>query len=55
MNRFDGLKYSEIAAKLAIPVKTVEANMSKALKKLRTELSPYAVHLLIMIILLQNF
>jgi len=38
MNRFDGLKYSEIAAKLSISVKTVEADMSKALKEFRKEL-----------------
>lgn len=35
MNRFDGFKYSEIAEKLEISVKTVEADMSKALKEFR--------------------
>ncbi|MBK7481113.1 MAG: hypothetical protein IPI69_16305 [Bacteroidales bacterium] len=30
MNRFEGLKYSEIAERLAISVKTVEANMGRA-------------------------
>jgi RNA polymerase sigma-70 factor (ECF subfamily) len=38
MNRFDGLKYAEIAEKLSISVKTVEANMGKALKEFRKEL-----------------
>lgn len=38
MNRFEGLKYNEIAEKLNISVKTVEANISKALKHLREEL-----------------
>lgn len=35
MNRFGGHKYAEIAEKLSISVKTVEAEMSKALKALR--------------------
>jgi len=39
MSRFEGLKYSEIAEKLAISVKTVEANMGRALKEFRNELS----------------
>ena len=39
MSRLDGLKYAEIASELSISVKTVEANMSRALKKLRKELS----------------
>jgi len=38
MNRFEGLKYSEIADQLAISIKTVEANMGKALKEFRKEL-----------------
>jgi len=41
MSRFEGLKYKEIAEKLSISVKTVEANMSKALKKFRTNLKEY--------------
>ncbi len=38
MNRFEGLKYNEIAEKLSVSVKTVEANMGKALKEFRKEL-----------------
>lgn len=41
LNRFEGLKYKEIAAKLNISLKTVEAQMSKALRVLRTELVDY--------------
>ena len=39
MNRFEGLKYSEIAEKLSVSVKTVEANMGKALKEFRRALT----------------
>jgi RNA polymerase sigma-70 factor (ECF subfamily) len=39
MNRFEGFKYSEIAEKLSVSVKTVEANMGKALKEFRRELT----------------
>jgi RNA polymerase sigma-70 factor (ECF subfamily) len=39
MSRFEGLKYSEIAEKLSVSVKTVEANMGRALKEFRRELS----------------
>jgi RNA polymerase sigma-70 factor (ECF subfamily) len=41
LNRFEGLKYHEIAKKLSISVKTVEANMGKALKLLRKNLKDY--------------
>jgi RNA polymerase sigma-70 factor, ECF subfamily len=41
MSRFEGLKYEEIANQLSVSVKTVEANMSKALKLLRERLSKY--------------
>jgi RNA polymerase sigma-70 factor, ECF subfamily len=39
MSRFEGLKYSEIAEKLSVSVKTVEANMGKALKEFRKALA----------------
>lgn len=39
MSRFEGLKYSEIAAKLSVSVKTVEANMGRALREFRKALA----------------
>ena len=39
--RFEGLKYAEIADQLNISVKTVEMQISIALKKLRKDLSDY--------------
>jgi RNA polymerase sigma-70 factor (ECF subfamily) len=39
MSRFEGLKYSEIADKLSVSIKTVEANMGRALKEFRKELT----------------
>ena len=39
MNRFEGLKYTEIAEKLSISVKTVEANIGRALREFRKELA----------------
>ena len=41
LNRFEQLSYKEVAAKLDISVKTVENQMSKALKKLRAEFENY--------------
>ena len=41
LNRQEGLKYREIADRLSISVKTVEANMGKALKALRRNLEKY--------------
>ena len=41
LNRFEGLKYHEIAELLSISIKTVEANMGKALKMLRKNLKEY--------------
>ena len=43
MVRFEGKKYAEVAEKLNISVKTVEAQMSKALKILREELRDYLI------------
>jgi RNA polymerase sigma-70 factor (ECF subfamily) len=41
LSRTHGLKYSEIAATLGISVKTVEAQMGKALRVLREQLAPW--------------
>jgi RNA polymerase sigma-70 factor (ECF subfamily) len=41
LSRIEGLKYKEIAEVLNISVKTVEAQMSKALRSLRTDLAEY--------------
>ena len=50
MNRFEGLKYQEIASQLNISVKTVENQMSKALKLLRDKLTTY-LHLLLWLLM----
>lgn len=41
MNRFEGLTYKDIAEKLSISVKTVEADMSKTLKILRESIANF--------------
>ena len=46
LNRVEGKKYAEIADFLGIGVKAVEANMSRALKKLREELKDYLMMLI---------
>ena len=51
MSRFEELKYSEIAAKLDISVKTVENQMGKALRILRQELVDFLPAILITILL----
>lgn len=51
LSRTKGLKYREIADNLNISVKTVEAQMSKALRCLRIELSEYLKFLIILSIL----
>ncbi|MCD8269534.1 MAG: RNA polymerase sigma-70 factor [Parabacteroides sp.] len=41
MHRFEGKKYTEIASILSLSVKTVEAEMTKALQALRKEIENY--------------
>ena len=41
LSRYEGLKYQEIAEKLSISVKTVEADMTKTLKVLRKRLARF--------------
>lgn len=41
LNRFEGMKYEEIARALDISIKTVESRMSKALRLLRARLHDY--------------
>ena len=54
LSRFKELKYAEIAKKLIISVKTVEAQMTKALKILREELKD-CMPLLIWLLSVYNF
>src|SRR5688572_1834302 len=49
LNRKEGLKYAQIAEKMGISVKTVEAQMSKALSTLREHLKDF-ISLLILIL-----
>jgi RNA polymerase sigma-70 factor (ECF subfamily) len=53
MNRFDEMKYQEIADKLGISIKTVEGQISKALKMLREQLADYIT--IIFLFILFNF
>lgn len=55
MSRIDGLKYREIADILNLSVKTVEAQMGKALKYLRDTLEDYFIWLFIIMYFLNRF
>jgi len=50
LSRFEEMKYKEIGDKLNISVKTVEAQISKALKYLREELIDYITILILFIL-----
>ena len=54
MNRYDNLKYLEIAERLQISVKTVETQMSKALQMMRIQLAEYLTVFIAFIIGLMN-
>lgn len=41
MHRSEGMKYAEIAVRLGLSVKTVEAEMTKVLQRLRKEIEQY--------------
>ncbi len=47
MSRFEELKYQQIASKLGISIKTVEAQMGKALKLMRHKLVDYLTLILV--------
>ncbi|NVO20635.1 MAG: RNA polymerase sigma-70 factor [Bacteroidetes bacterium] len=51
LNRYENLKYHEIADKLQLSQKTVEAQMSKALQHFRVRLAEYLPLILVLMIL----
>lgn len=51
MSRFDGKKNKEISEELNISVKAVEANMTRALKTLKSRLSEYLPAILVQLIM----
>lgn len=55
LSRFEGKKYNEIAQKLGISIKTVENQMSKALRVLKEELKDYIYILILCLFFNQGF
>lgn len=55
LSRFEELKYAQIAAQLGLSVKTVETQMSRALKKLRVQLADYLPLMLLMYLLINKY
>ncbi len=53
LNRYENLKYQQIADQLGISVKTVEAQMSKALRHMRIKLAGYMTLVLLLIAIAQ--
>ena len=51
MSRIDGKKNSEIASELTISIKSVEADMTRALKTLKVKLSEYLPSILVAVII----
>lgn len=54
LSRFEEMKYHEIADKLDVSIKTVEAQMSKALKILRENLKEYLPILVLIYFFIKN-
>ncbi len=54
LSRYENLKYQQIADKLHISVKTVEAQMSKALQHMRTRLIDYITLMIIFYSIIKN-
>ena len=54
LSREQGLKYKEIAEKLNISIKTVEAQMGMALKYLRDDLKEYNDHILTLLLIFKK-
>ena len=54
LSREQGLKYHEIADKLNISVKTVEAQMGLALKHLRNELKEFSNHMVSLLLIFKK-
>ncbi|MCY1303362.1 hypothetical protein D9M70_530640 [compost metagenome] len=55
LSRQEELSYKEIAAKLGLSIKTVENQVAKALKILRTELKDYLPMLAVMVTIFKLF